>query len=446
MKQSLTLTKGPIKNQLFKLTIPIIATNFIQTTYQLIDMIWVGKVGSDAVTAVGTATFYINLAMALLTLVSIGTGVKIAHSIGSQNDEAVRAYYQNGFYLATIIGIVYFIIVSFFHDYLISIFNLNEINIETLAKGYLTLSIGGILFSFYNGLFAVTLTSSGNSKLAFRISTIGFFINIGLDPLLIFGIGPFPQLGINGAALATIIANLIVTIVFVTRTNFVQQFRGNANLNFKKIVEVLKLGLPITLQRVTFIFISIVIAVIVARFGPHGIAVQRIGVQIEAISFMTIGGLQGAIAAFIGQNYGAKQWGRLKNGYSEALKLTIIFGALVMGLFLLFPSQLFTIFIQDEIIISEGIYYMRIIGLSQIFMCIELLTVGAFNGIGKTYIPPIFSISITVLRIPLAIILSQPHLFNLNGVWLSISMTSILKGIILVGWFKFTINRTVRGA
>ncbi len=86
-----------------------------------------------------------------------------------------------------------------------------------------------------------------------------------------------------------------------------------------------------------------------------------------------------------------------------------------------------------------GADYMKIIGYSQAFMCMELMTVGAFNGVGKTYIPPIFSIILTALRIPLAIVLSGP--FGLNGVWISIAATSVLKGLILVGWFKGYLNK-----
>lgn len=445
VKEANLLTEGSITKQLIQLTIPIIATNLIQTTYQMVDMIWVGKLGSEAVTAVGTASFYINFSMALLTLISIGTGVKIAHSLGASKEEDANQFLKNGFVLATILAIIYFIIVMVSRDWLIGIFGLNNNTIELMSKDYLLFSIVGTFFSYYNGLFIISLTSRGNSKLAFQISSVGFIVNILLDPLLIFGIGEWNGFGVIGAALATVISNGLVTALFFRKTRLDLLLRKHFSFDRKKSLLVLKMGLPITVQRVTFILISIILAIIIARFGSEGIAVQRIGLQIESISFMTIGGLQGAIAAFIGQNYAAQKWERLSKGYNRALLMTIGFGLIITAIFLLFPQHLFRLFIQEEAIIEAGVLYMRIVGISQVFMCMELLTVGAFNGIGKTYIPPIFSITFTGLRIPLAILLSSSDFFGLNGVWLSISLTSIIKGIILVYWYQNSMNRMVRG-
>ena len=175
------------------------------------------------------------------------------------------------------------------------------------------------------------------------------------------------------------------------------------------------------------------------RFGSDAIAVQKVGIQIESISYMTIGGLQGAIAAFFGQNYGARRLDRIHQGYQQALLLTSGFGILISFIFILFPGQLFSLFLSDEASLALGTDYMRIIGYSQLFMCMELMTVGAFNGIGETHIPPIFSITFTALRIPLALILSEP--FGLNGVWMSIALSSVFKGIVLVFWFTRSLRK-----
>ena len=203
--------------------------------------------------------------------------------------------------------------------------------------------------------------------------------------------------------------------------------------------EVLKMGIPITVQRVTFTIISIIIAKIIVQWGADAIAVQRVGIQIESISYMTIGGLQSAIAAFIGQNYGAKQFKRIHEGYKKALFITVIFGVCISILLIVFPKQLFSIFLTEKASLELGIHYLRIIGFSQVFMCMEIMTIGAFNGIGKTYIPPIFSIIFTALRIPMALVLSIP--FGLNGVWMSIAISSVFKGVVLVLWYKWTLRK-----
>src|SRR5690606_29848784 len=143
-------------------------------------------------------------------------------------------------------------------------------------------------------------------------------------------------------------ANVIVTCLFVLHIHKFRLISRPFRFNVKRMKEVLRMGSPITVQRVSFIVISIMIAKIIAQWGPDAIAAQRIGIQIESISYMTIGWLQGAIAAFIGQNFGAHKHTRIKKGYLNALWLTSIFGILTSLLFLLFPRQIFSIFLSDE--------------------------------------------------------------------------------------------------
>lgn len=439
MKGAYHLTEDPISSSLLKLSVPIIATNFIQTTYGMVDMIWVGKLGSGPVAAIGTASFFVNLALALATMVSIGSGVKIAQCIGANQQDEAAEYIKNGFIMSLILAVLYTLVVFIYKDSFIGFFELGNHQVEKMAVQFLVISMIGVIFSIVNLLYSMILNSMGNSKTPFRVYTIGFIINIILDPFLIFGAGFIPGMGVMGAALATLTANMTVTLLFWFNSKRYLSFGGHTIWNGRKMIEVIKMGIPITVQRVAFIGISIIIAKIIVQWGADAIAVQKVGIQIESISYMTIGGLQGAIAAFVGQNYGAKKLDRIHEGYKIALYMTIGFGILTSLLFILLPEQLFSIFISEPASIKLGADYMRILGYSQVFMCMELLTVGAFNGLGKTYIPPIFSIIFTVLRIPMAIILSGP--FGLNGVWMSIAISSLLKGIVLVIWFMFTLRR-----
>lgn len=429
------LTEGKITPVLVKLSLPIILTNFIQTAYGMVDMIWIGRLGSDAVAAIGTATFFINLALALFALIMIGSGVKIAQSLGAKKYTDAGEYINNGFLMSIILAIFYTVFVIYFRESFIGFYKL-ESNVENMAISYLVISALGIVFMYFNALFTTILNSYGNSKSPFIISTVGFIFNIVLDPILIFGIGEFQGLGVNGAALATLAARIIVFLIFIVvyKTVFINNIKNN-RVNIDKIKEVLKMGGPISLQRVTFTLISIFIGRIIADFGSTAMAVQKVGVQIESISFMTIGGLQGAIASFVGQNYGANKISRIKEGYRSALKLTIVFGTSIAAVFLLFPEEIFRVFISEGEAVSMGANYIRILALSQVFMCMEILTVGAFNGIGKTYAPPIISVIFTGARIPLALILSIDAILGINGIWWSISITSFIKGILLVSWF-----------
>ncbi|WP_106767435.1 MATE family efflux transporter [Paenibacillus faecalis] len=434
MKGTNNLTQGPIMPTLMKLTLPIIATNFISTTYGFIDMIWVGRLGSGPVAAIGTASFFIHLALALSTIVTIGTGIKVSHCMGAGKFEQARLYIKNGFFMSVLLGLLYMMFVVLTQDRLIGFFELGSDEVEKMAKQFLSISIMGTVFSILNNLYATILNAMGNSKKPFHIFSAGLILNIILDPFLIFGVGNFKGWGVAGAAIATLTANLLVTGLFVIHTRNSRLISKSSAWNFHLLREVVRMGIPITVQRVTFTMISIIIAKIIVQWGAEAIAVQKIGIQIESISFMTIGGLQGAIAAFFGQNYGARRLDRIQEGYRKALLITSVFGIMISFIFIMFPHQLFSLFLTDQTSLELGKDYMVIIGYSQLFMCLELMTVGAFNGIGKTHIPPMFSILLTALRIPLALILSEP--FGLNGVWMSIALSSMLKGVILVFWFK----------
>lgn len=439
MKDMNDLTQGPIMPTLMKLTLPIIATNFISTTYGLVDMIWVGRLGSGPVAAIGTASFFINLAIALSTMITIGTGIKVSHCMGSGQKEKAKSYIKNGFMMSILLGLLYMGTVLLTKDYLIGFFDLGSDEVERMARKFLWISVIGTVFSIVNTLFATLLNAMGNSKQPFQIFSIGLMFNIVLDPFLIFGVGSFDGWGVAGAAIATLTANILVTCLFTIKTRDSELISNATPWDSRQMKEVITMGIPITIQRVTFTIISIIIAKIIVRFGADAIAVQKVGIQIESISYMTIGGLQGAIAAFFGQNYGARRLDRIKHGYRQALILTSVFGVIVSLIFIVFPQQLFSLFLSDERSLELGADYMRIIGFSQLFMCMELMTVGAFNGIGKTHIPPIFSITFTALRIPLALILSEP--FGLNGVWMSIALSSMFKGLILVFWFRRSLFR-----
>lgn len=266
-----------------------------------------------------------------------------------------------------------------------------------------------------------------------------------LDPLLIFGFGPLPTLGIKGAAFATILAQFFVFLMFFIlgkRTNTLySRLRLISKPDINYIKKIIKIGFPPSVQMGIHAMISIILTRIVSSFGPIAIAVQGIGSQIESLSWMTSEGFSTAISAFVGQNYGAKKFDRIVEGYKKGMELVGGIG-LFASLLLIFAARpLFTIFTpEDPIAIREGIIYLRVLGLSQFFMSIEIGTAGAFNGLGKTLPPTIVGIILNALRIPIAILLSSYTVLGLSGVWWSISLTSIVKGIILVIWFKYILK------
>ena len=434
MDQSIDMLNGNIKKVLIALAWPIIMSNLIQTALGLVDMIWIGKLGSGAVTAIGTASFFMNFAQAFSTLIITGTGVLVAQSLGKGKEKDTDIYVKNGLILSIVISIIFSIIVFIFAEPFVAFFNLNDPVISQTAVSYLRHSLFGVPFLFLVSTYVSILTSYGKTKLTFRANAIGLILNIILDPIFIFGFSFFPKMGIVGAAWATNLSRML--IFYLLYKNSKEELGGSVRAPFSmdKVKEVLHMGIPVTVQRLLFIIISMVMARIVVRFGTDAIAAQRIGIQIESISYVTIGGLQGAIAAFIGQNYGNHNMKRIKEGYKMSLNLVYVLGIAISLLFIIFPKPIFSIFITEPEVVKHGIVYMRAIGYSQLFMCMELLSVGAFNGLGKTQIPAFIATLFTAIRIPMAIFLSNR--MGIAGVWWSISISSMIKGTILVIWFE----------
>lgn len=442
MKKTVNLISGNIISTLFKLAIPILGTSFVQMAYNLIDMMWVGRISSNAVAAVGTAGFFTWFGSSLVYLAKIGTEIGGAQSIGKNDNKERKKYIYNGLLISIIIAIIYMILILIFNNSLIGFFNLGNDSIISMAKDYLVFVSLGFIFSFLNPIFTGIFNSSGNSRVPFFVNTVGLITNIVLDPILIFGMFGFKSYGVKGAAMATVFAQLVVCIVFIImfrKSGYSLSLNNRKYIDKNIIKKICKYGLPTALQSCLFSVFAMVIGRIIAIYGAVPIAVQKIGSQIEAISWMTAEGFSAALTAFIGQNFGANKWGRIYKGYKTTITMSIIIGLFASILFIFFGEEVFSLFIKEEDAIKQGADYLRILGYSQIFMCIEITTSGAFSGLGNTITPSWIGIIFTGLRIPMAILFSQTLGLGIDGVWMSISLTSVFKGIILGSIFIFTI-------
>lgn len=445
MDRNINLTEGKIFSTLTKLALPIMGTSFIQMAYNLTDIMWLGRLSTGAVAAAGTIGLFIWFGAALVMMSQIGVGVGVAQSFGREDMEATKKYISNGFQLDLTIAILYSLFLYMFRHNIVGFFDLKDPEVIKMAIEYLIIISMGIVFHFLNPIFSASLNSSGNSITPFKVSSIGLIANMILDPILIFGFGPIPGLGIKGAAIATITSQLIVTIMFIAVGKLHNTIYSHVVIFSKPdmsyIKKIIKIGFPPAVQMGIHASISMVLARIVASFGPVAVAVQSIGSQIESLSWMTSEGFSTAISAFIGQNFGAKKFHRITEGYKKGMELVGGIGLFASLLLIFAAKPLFTIFTPyDPIAIQEGIIYLRVLGVSQFFMSIEIGTAGAFNGLGNTLPPTIIGIIFNALRIPIAIALSTYTVLGLAGVWWSISITSIIKGIILVIWFRYVLK------
>lgn len=445
MEKRMDLTKGSIIPTLVKLALPIMGTSFIQMAYNMTDMIWIGRVGSSAVAAVGTAGFFTWLAMAFIMISKIGAEIKVSQTIGAHLYKETKGYVQSALQINIVLAIIYMFVLLIFKAPLVGFFNLGDQEIIQMSYTYLEVMALGMIFYFLNPVFTAIFNGSGDSKTPFIINTIGLAFNIVFDPLLILGFGPIPALGVLGAALATVAAQIVVSLCFIvimikSRATYLK-VNFFAKPDFKSMKTLCSIGFPGALQSGLFTLISMTLGRLVAAYGPVPIAVQKVGSQIESISWMTAGGFSTALGAFVGQNYGAKQYERIQKGYQTTVALAIGLGVFATLLLVFAGKPIFSFFLPEAEAIEQGEVYLKILGYSQLFMCIEITTQGLFNGLGRTYIPSIVGIVLTGARIPLAYLIAQPQFLGIDGVWWAITISSVAKGIVLVGIYLYLKKR-----
>lgn len=433
------LTKGPILKTLTKLAIPIMASSFLGTLYNITDMAWIGLLGSKAVAGVGVGGMFTWLSQGLAAMARMGGQVQVAQCIGRGESDRAHGFAQAAVQLATLMGMAYAVISLVFTRQMVAFFQLTDPEAQTAALSYTKIACGLIVFSFLTLTMTGLYTAQGDSKTPFLANLIGLVTNMILDPVLILGPGPFPKLGVVGAAIATVTAQSIVMMMMILgviiqkKENVLKGIRLTAKIPKEYLGGLCRIGIPTAIQGMAYCAISMVLTRMVSAYGAEAVATQRVGGQIESISWNTADGFAAALNAFIAQNYGAGKMDRVRKGYRASLWTVGIWGLLISFVFICFPKAIADIFFHEPKAVATAVGYLVIIGFSEAFMCVELTTVGALSGLGRTRLCSIISITFTSVRIPLAIILGG--LIGLSGIWWALSITSIIKGIIFTCTF-----------
>lgn len=450
MKQrGVDLLHGKIVTVLTQLAVPIMATALVQTAYNLTDMAWIGMVGSDAVAAVGAAGMYTWLSSGVVMLAKMGGQVMAAQSIGQGKKERAVAFGRGAIQMTLILALFYGLVTVIFSKPLIDFFHLNSSKTAQDAQIYLRIVCGLIVFPFLGQTITGLYTAAGNSRTPFIANCLGLVMNLILDPVLILGIGPFGALGVAGAAIATVSAQAVVVAVLVAAAVAGKEpFVCRQLIMWKKVPwayfgRMIRIGIPAAVQELVYCGISMVLTRFVTVWGDSAVAVQRVGGQIESLSWMTAQGFGTAINAFTAQNYGAGNFERVRKGYRQSALIMLVWGIFITLLLILGAVPIFSIFLHEPDVIEVGAGYLRIIGFCEMFMCIELMTVGALSGLGKTMEASVITVLLTGMRIPLAMILGRTDL-GLDGVWWALSLSSISKGIVFFVYYMWLMKRYSR--
>ena len=288
------LTKGPILKTLTKLAVPIMASAFLGTLYNITDMAWIGLLGSRAVSGVGVG--------------------------------------------------------GMFTRQMVGFFQLADTETYAAAMSYTRIACGLIVFSFLTLTLTGIYTAQGDSKTPFLANLVGLVTNMILDPVLILGPGIFPRLGVTGAAIATVTAQAIVMSIMILgiivqkKENVLKETKLFAKLPREYVSGICKIGIPTAIQGMAYCAISMVLTRMVSGYGAEAIATQRVGGQIESVSWNTADGFGAALNAFIAQNYGAGKNDRVRKGYKASLWTVGIWGVLISVIFICFPEPIAQIF------------------------------------------------------------------------------------------------------
>ena len=442
MKKKRDLTTGSIYKNLLWVAIPTLLASLVQMAYNLTDMYWVGELvhEEEAIAAVATGGFYMWFGFGLIMLVKIGTQVSISHAAGVNDKSLIQQHGNTGFTLMIIVGIIYSIIGVAGGSLFVNYFDFDSQLVIDYAYQYLGTISMFVVVMFVVNIFNGIYDGLGLTIMTFFVSATGLVLNIVLDPLFIHetitifgttinGLG----LEVHGAAIATVLSQSVVLLIYIiiyigkSRPFTLNPFRYFSKFSMKKILTI---GYPVGLQSILFTIIAIFITKMQAEYGFEIVATQRLGSQIEAFAWMIASGFQIALASFVGQNYAAGRLDRVKKGYIASMKMLVPYGILVNIMLFIFARDLFALFFENEATLDLGQRYLEVLSISQLFMIIELATAGAFNGLGKTVYPSSVGIIGNILRIPMAWILAIS--LGFVGIWWAVSISSILKGTVLV--------------
>lgn len=428
----------PILPLLIKLSIPSIISMTIQALYNVVDSVYVGQYSKMGLSALSLA-FPLQI---ILISIAVGTGVGtsslISRLLGQGKDRKASNAAEHVLLLSLFYGLIIGIVGMFFSRDLISIFT-NDINLINLATEYISVIFIGSVFLFVPMLSNNILRGEGNTFVPMVSMLIGSILNVILDPFLIFGIGPFPELGVAGAAYATVFSRFVSGIYIVYK---VLNNDGDLQLNLKKfkfdfsiIKDIYSVGLPaIVMQSLASVMVG-GLNIIVGSYNPDALAVVGIYFRLQNFIFMPVFGLNQGYMPIIGYNYGHNNPERMKKTIKYGL--LVGFGITTFGfiLFQTIPRNLILLFNDDPNLVKVGIDALKTISVS--FPVIGLAIVGSttFQAIGRGFI----SLSMSFLRqiiilLPAAYILGK--IGGLSLVWYSFPISEFISSILLLLLFK----------
>ena len=431
---------GPLSRQIWRLFWPAFMAMLFETANTVANVFWVGKLGTGPVAGVVSSMFILWLAFSLLNIVISGVIATVSRSLGARRPELARHYATQAFFFAITFGTAVGAGGVIFGEHFFRLMG-NEREVAALGYRYLAPLSAFLPFLFGAETVASIFRAAGDAKTPMLVTSSALIFNIALNPCLIFGLGPFPHLGIAGAGLSTGIAYMaellaFLILIYIRKPAFAPGITTKIKPDPKTIGEIVKIGLPISISGIAFTVVYLFLDNLASSFGVFALAALGFGNRIESISFLTCFAFSVAAATLVGQYLGAKDpEGAQRAAYQTTLYASIVTGVL-MVIFLVLPYPLVRLFSSDPQVIEAAVAYLRIIALSQIFMGFEIVLEGAFSGSGDTWPAMLISVPGSLARIPLAYFFAQTLHWGVPGIWWALTLTTAVRGAVMLYWFS----------
>jgi putative MATE family efflux protein len=432
-------TEGKLSRAILLLSIPAVLEMIMESIFVIVDIWFVSKLGANAVATVGLTESMITIIYAVAIGLGTATTSIVSRRIGEKNpDSASRAAFQailTGLIVSMIIGIPG----AIYADKLLGMMGASSEIVDKMS-GYTRIMLGGNVVIMMLFIINAVFRSAGDAAVAMKVLWIGNIINIILDPCLIFGIGPFPEMGVTGAAVATTIGRGTAVLVqfyllFFGRKRVSLSIK-HIGIDFSVMLKLVKLSFGSIGQNLISTTSWIALVRIISIFGSEVVAGYTIAIRIVGFTILPSWGISNAASTLVGQNLGAKKPERAERAVWVTGWINMVLLGVIGLILVLFPEPFIRIFIDNENVIDTGILGLRIISIGFIAYGLGMVLVNSFNGAGDTSTPLKINVfAFWMVEIPLAWLLAIKAGFNEEGVFIAIVVAETLMTII--AWLVF---------
>jgi putative MATE family efflux protein len=428
------LTKGSISGHLLKTSSFMLVTMVFQTLYFLVDLYWVGRLGSEAVAGVGVAGNLTFVVLAISQMLGVGTTTLVSHAAGQRDHARALLIFNQSQVLSMLVGALFLVVAMIFRvDYADAL--AADAVTARIAAEYLVFFLPAMGLQFALVAMGAALRGVGNFKPGMVVQTATVVINIVLAPVFMFGWGPGAPMGVAGAALATLIAVAVgvgwLSTYFVGKEAYLTFVRHDLKPQFRLWADILKIGLPAGAE---FALMAVYLVIVYTIAKPFGAAAQAgfgIGMRIVQALFMPVVALGFAVAPVAGQNFGAREAARVKAVFKTASMMVGVFMLVAAVLCNIAPAALVGLFSNDPAVIAVGVEYLRIISWNFIASGLIYVCSSMFQAMGNTVPSLVASFSrLAIIAIP-ALLLARFPGFELRWIWY-LSVFAVLMQLTLV--------------